>query len=436
MSIPELAWRAGGAAARRATDSSLARSLGIGEVIYLVAPTGYPNYGDELIARTWLRYLARVRPRTTVVLDSHSPGQASLLLRDAHPKVIFTNTLWQLTEFAANAPASDDEHKPDPTRPWEWVARTAADPGRAPRLSEGIEILNRASTIHLLGGGYVNSVWPHHVSLVSAIAAVARQTGAAAVASGQGLIPRLDEPGWTALLDAARDFTVFDVRDAASADALAGAPGVGSSASGDDAWLSLHRPVSELYRRIGTRSPGRGVVLCLQSDLTDQFRGPASTGVEALTDFVRSTLDAWDVPGSDVTVVEGIPGHDYEVPHRLGSRLDGAAVIPFRELWRHGLPAGKANTWITTRFHPHLMAAAAGDSGIAIVPMPVYYSTKHRSLLDAGSAWTLVEGGDTIPDRPAAGGFSPTARRRAIDAKLALAQRVYPDTRLRSLRRG
>ncbi|MCH5642690.1 polysaccharide pyruvyl transferase family protein [Gordonia sp. ABSL49_1] len=429
MSIPEVAQRARRAAGRVA-GTTMARTLGIGEVIYLIAPTGYPNYGDELIARTWLRHLARVRPRATVVVDCHSPGQASLLHRGIHPHTLFVDTLWQLSEFAAAAPKDSDDG-PDPDQPWTWMASTVTDPGRSPRLSAGIEILNRASTIHLLGGGYVNKVWPQHVSLVAAAAAVSRATGATAVASGQGLIPCLDEPAWTALVDAAGAFSVFDVRDDASADALTAVPH--ATNSGDDAWLSLHRPASNVYRRMWK---DRGVVLCLQSDLTDEFRGPESTGVAALTDLVRSTLDKWDVAGSDVTVIEGIPGYDNEVAHRLGDRLDGATRIPFRDVWLFGLPAGEGQTWISTRFHPHLMAAAAGDSGVAIVPMPEYYSTKHRSLTDLGSAWTIADDGTTVPDPPFRGGFTPEDRQRAIDAKTALAKRIYPDSPSRSLRRG
>ncbi|MDL9937235.1 polysaccharide pyruvyl transferase family protein [Gordonia sp. ABSL1-1] len=430
MHLPSEAARAARYARRVAVGSPIGKSLGLDEVIYLVAPSGYPNYGDELIARTWLRHLARHRPRATVVLDCHSPGQASLLLRNVHPRTVFVNTLWQLTEHAGNAPVPAADEQPDPRQPWRWVARAATDPGLAPRLSEGIDILNRASTIHLLGGGYLNTVWPHHVALVAAVAAVSGKTGARAVATGQGLIPHLEEPAWSVLRSAAGDFSVFDVRDSASADALGD---IASAVhSGDDAWLALHRPPRNLFNRSGLRADG--VILCLQSDLTDKFHGPDGSGVDALAGLVRRTLDSWRVPATRITVIEGIPGHDNAVAHRLGDRLDGARRIPFRDVWRHGLPAGSGSTWISTRFHPHLMAAAVGDPGVAIVPMPVYYSTKHQSLVDAGSHWTIVDDGFVVPDRPTARGFTAPDRDNAIAAKLALAQRVYPPTGIRRRR--
>jgi polysaccharide pyruvyl transferase WcaK-like protein len=420
----DLADRAGSSLRSRVIDSGIGRALGTGELIYLVAPAGHPNYGDELIARTWLRHLARVRPNATVVLDCHSPGSAAVLLRDAHPDMIVVDTLWQLTNHAGESEAA---------APWEWVTRAALDPGEAPRLAAGVDLLNAATTIHLLGGGYLNTVWPHHVSLFVAAAAVAGRSGARLVSTGQGLVPTLRGESWTALCGAFAGFDIVDVRDAASRDALDGI--VDARHSGDDAWLALHRPEPQLYRRdepggqIGT--PGsEGVILCLQSDLTESFTGPRGTGVAALTDFVRSTLDAWEVPGSAVTVVEGIPGHDYEVAYRLGARLDGATVLPFHDVWRDGLPAGHRQTWISTRFHPHLVAAAAGDPGVAIVSMPVYYSTKHRSLTDAGSDWTVVDSGTTIPDRPTGRGFDAAHRARAVEAKLATANDIYPVSRV------
>ena len=63
------------------------------EMVYLVAPSGNPNYGDEFILRAWLRYLARVRPDADVVVDCHTPGQAAVLLRRCHPRLTFVCTV-------------------------------------------------------------------------------------------------------------------------------------------------------------------------------------------------------------------------------------------------------------------------------------------------------------------------------------------------------
>nr|HQV19601.1 polysaccharide pyruvyl transferase family protein [Gordonia sp. (in: high G+C Gram-positive bacteria)] len=197
---------------------------------------------------------------------------------------------------------------------------------------------------------------------------------------------------------------------------------------GDDAWLAWGE------RRLLSRRPkpvSGGVTLCIQADLTDDFAAFGQTGVDALAEVVRRTLDSWDVPGSAVTVVEGIPGKDMTVPVKLADRLKGSTSVSFLDIWRRGLPAGRGDTWISTRFHPHLIAAAAGDSGVALVPRPDYYATKHSSLADIGSRWTIADDPEQIPDRPTAGGFTAADRLRAVDAKRALAAELYGRKRIR-----
>lgn len=403
-------------AARRGTDAA-GRALGLlggGEIVYLVGLAGNPNYGDELVLRTWLRYLARVRPGATVVVDCAHVGQAGLLFAGDHPRAVFVDTLWQLARLAGDPARLGD------AAPQDWVAAAATDLGARPDLAEGVDHLLRASSVHLVGGGYVNGMWPHWLPVVSAVAAVARTTGARAFATGLGLAPLPTGAGLDRLLADAARFEVFDVRDTGSFREIVGAPG--ASFTGDDVWLGLPAPSAQAL-------PPGGVVLCAQQDLTGDFEWGGRSGVDGLAGFLEVILDAWRVPGDRVTVVEGIPAADYTVPLRMGKRLAGARVIPFLDLWRGGLPTGCGQTWISTRFHPHLVAAAAGDSGVAISTRPDYYAAKHRSLQDSGSRWTVVEGGDAIPERPRRGGFSPAARDDLVARKTELAARLYPRRR-------
>lgn len=384
-------------------------------VRYLVAPAGHPNYGDELIARVWLARLAAQYPHDRVVLDCHTPGQAAVLLDGVHPHLLVTDTLWRVAAESAHA---------DPQRPWEPTVARAAALGRSPHLDAGLDVLHGAHSIHLLGGGYVNALWPHHVAVVAAVAAVARAHAIPAYATGQGLSPAPGGPAGAALSAAWSAFDLVDVRDRES---LAHA-GPAGHLSVDDVWLGVGTASAPLEPPPGPAAPvepGR-VVLCLQSDRTDDFAADGLHGPQALAALVRRTLDHWRVPGDRVTVVEGIPGGDRVVFDLLGDRLDGARFVPFLHLWRHGLPAAAGQTWISTRFHPHLLAAAAGASGIAVVTEPDYYDVKHASLIAAGSAWTVLTDPAATPDRPAAGGFTADAVAAARAQKSAVARRVYP----------
>ena len=144
------------------------------------------------------------------------------------------------------------------------------------------------------------------------------------------------------------------------------------------------------------------MMLCLQSDLLEMPR-------PALASFVSETLRAWGVTPDRVGVVEGIPGVDRSVFDLIEPELPGARFYPFTGVWAHGLPAGPGQVWISTRFHMHMLAAAAGADGVAVAVNPDYYSTKHRSLIDRGSGLDAHE-------RPACGGTFGPGRVRSADA--------------------
>jgi hypothetical protein len=364
-------------------------------VYYLVAPAGFPNYGDELIAATWLRHLAEVAPEADVWLDTHSPGPATALLSELHPRVRFTDTLWRL---CGDAPSED---------PWQvaaWVRAAVDDPGLAPRWFHGIDLLSRVDVLHVLGGGYINKLWPKHIGLLAGVAAAKARSGARSAMTGQGLLPIFDDalPLLRTLVD---HFDVVEARDTGSAALLDLTAGV------DDAFLA---------RDPGLYADGEvpEVMLCLQSDLVD-------VGAGKLAGAVLSMLRSWKVAPSTVGVVEGIPRIDREVYALLERELPGARFYPFPEVWGGGLPVSAEQTWISTRFHPHLMAAAAGASGVAVSVHPDYYATKHRSLTDLGSNWTLVEDLAEVPDRPRDGGFADGVVDGFRAGKLVLAQAIY-----------
>ncbi len=65
---------------------------------YLIGEAGFPNYGDELIAREWVKYLAQIDPETPVVLDCMCSGPAAAYLYGLHPRVMSVDTVAQLAQ--------------------------------------------------------------------------------------------------------------------------------------------------------------------------------------------------------------------------------------------------------------------------------------------------------------------------------------------------
>jgi ABC-type polysaccharide/polyol phosphate transport system ATPase subunit len=383
----------------RAAPSRTDRPAKERPVYYLTGITGYPNYGDELIAATWLRHLAVVAPDAAVWLDCPHPGQAAASLLDLHPSVRFTDTLWRLCEEAPSG---------DPAEVAAYVRGAIEDPGRAPRRRAGIDIAARADVVHLLGGGYVNGLWQRNAGLVAGAAAAAARSGGRAVMTGQGLFPAVADAAL--VRDLVSGFELLDVRDEASVDLLGG--GLPVTCTGDDVLLGLG---PHLYRS-GDDVPE--VMVCAQRDLLE-------VSPTALAVFVRRTLEEWGVKPDQVGFAEGIPGADREIFGRIEHDLPGARFYSFAEIMEDGLPAAPGQRWLTTRFHPHLLAAAAGADGAAIAIDHGYYATKHRSLLDRGSRWTLVTDLE-IPPPPDSGGFDPAALLADRQAKQSVAAKIYP----------
>lgn len=384
------------------------------ELIYLIAPGGAPNYGDEFIIRAWLRYLARTRPEADVVVDCHTPGQAAILLDGCHPRAMFVDTVWRICDQTAGLMPADAVA---------LAGDVVAHPGKMPKLVTGVELLARSDVVHLVGGGYINTVWSHHLALLATAAAVGAQSGGRVVATGLGLLPIGDDERLSLLRGLQSRFALFDVRDALSYRAIAGSGG-NISLTGDDAWLGI---ADEGVYNTESEAARRPYVLCLQSDLMDDFA--EGQGTDGLTEAITKLIEQWQLRGEQVAVVEGIPGSDRVVFDRVAHLLPGAAFATFTDVWRHGLPAQAGQTWVSTRFHPHLLAAAAGASGVALAGRRDYYPIKHQSLIDDGSCWRIADSFSDIPSTPVRdGGFTPADVEVLRRRKSTLADQVYPVT--------
>ncbi|EYT62170.1 hypothetical protein H483_0111170 [Dietzia sp. UCD-THP] len=435
---------------RAAADARWGRPREVHRPVYLIAPAGHPNHGDEQLLAGWLRYLRHRLPGTPVVVDCHTPGQAAVLHHGEHPDVLFTDTLWRLAGECSTAAQAVDEAAEDVAG---FCRSAIGDPGVRPALASGIELLRSASVVHLIGGGFVNDLWPHHLGVVAAAGEAGRLAGARVVATGQGFVPCDDAER---LAGALRDFHLVTVRDAASSDLLAGT-GVPVRHVADDGWLALSCAggVEAGDHPVYSSDPDacRDLVLCAQSDLVEP---------EVLADTIGRVLAEWAVPGERITVVESIPGGDRvvwdlvcaraeaaesaeagavtgagggagpvdddEVGRALaGLRLTRARFVPFQELWSTGLPARPGQVWLTSRFHPHLFAAARGASGIALRTGSAFYDVKHGSLQAAGSPWeSVAPDASSSTAMPAAGGFSPATVAALVSGAERLAAEIYP----------
>lgn len=363
---------------------------------YLVATAGYPNFGDEFITASWLRFLAETAPDTDVWLDCPQPGVAQLLFEDLHPRLRITNTLWRAIWEAGDIAPSEVSKR---------VVELIHNLG-SPNYDLGLVKLRTAKSLHLLGGGYVNGIWPHHAALVNGMKAVKEITGAQLFATGQGLMPLVGTS--SEVLELFDGFDHVSVRDAESARAYSLQLGI------DDAFLGAAAETAKALR-----GPA-AMFVCIQSDMNDE--GRFSDIVAAARVHIRAAVDQ----GKKVYYLEAIPGIDRPAYDLLSDLIPEEDFLPFTRVWEEGLPLGGNHVWITTRFHFHLLASAAGARGIAYGVKQGYYDIKHTSLISLGSGWALDTPDAPVNKIPPGVEALRTKLEKLTDQKRAEAVKLYP----------
>lgn len=372
-----------------------------GRRIYLVGSSGYPYYGDEAVAAAWLRHLAATEPDAEVYLDCPNPGGAQLFLGDLHPDVRFVDTLFRISWAAPSEQAEEVV---------EFATRATQQPGYGyAHRAAGIELLRTVDVFHVIGGGYLNAIWPRHLTFLAAGQVLAGELGKHVAMTGNGLLPTSASPEMLNRLTSG--FAVLDVRDGQSRALLSSET---ATDTGDDALLGLGEEMYDSRESVST-------MMCMQSDLVE---GGVESGFEALATSAVETVKAWGVRPEKVGYIEAIPGQDRVVFEMIESQLPGMRFYPFTEVWREGLPARRGQRWITTRESLHLAAAAAGSWGVAFPVKPGYDDVVHEDLIAKGSRWTIGKLGEAAPETHGEAGFG-AALDGLVEAKKAVAQRVY-----------
>lgn len=373
--------------------------VNMAETIYLVAPAGHPNFGDEYIVSAWLRELSRRRPHAQVILDCHTPGIASILHANVHPHLTVTDTLWQLGLLCE----TDDE-----------VVEAISNTYSQPLLTTSLNLAKTAEIVHVLGGGWFNDTWPHHLKVLAGAACLGTERK---VMTGQGFIPGdeiKERLGYWL-----QRFDHITVRDEPSEALFAGLAQIERGV--DDAWLAAPDTTAEHGLGWGNEDArARDFVIVAQSDLL-------GIEVEELARRILRQLKHLNATGDNIAYVECIPEDDHKVLDILRELdpqlMDNTRVVPFDELWAFGLPTREGQTWISTRFHPHLVASARGISGIAVsAHTGMYYTVKHASV---GSAWTIT---DLYEPVTPGGPVSPQHGEDLREAAEDLAEEIYPVT--------
>ncbi|MFI8632558.1 polysaccharide pyruvyl transferase family protein [Microbacterium sp. NPDC077663] len=367
-------------------------------MLLLVGGGGIPNYGDELIIRNWLTWH-----------DSHSTAARDIVVEGYRSRVLQST-------FSDSFPRAKWSHNVRNARlafreKGFWGALggglTSGDSETA-SVKSAYAQAKSALVLHIHGGGYINQKWPSHAFVLGLAAAAHSASGTHAVATGLGLGP-LDDPNpdQQRLLDEVVEaFELIEVRDTFSYNYLqrnlTGSRRDKIIQGLDDAFLYPVPPQQSSRRTLHVSlrddSAGEGMI---------QRMSPEFVGA-----FERHVF--WACKPAD-TVAYAKLAKKYPF-------FESAGVRQLLEEPR----LGARDVMITERFHPHLMAARAGASGV-FWSGSSYYDTKHGSLVELGSPFTPDEGGEfSVPEHG-------QASRMALNDAMNVAQKQAVGWRISTL---
>jgi hypothetical protein len=371
-------------------------------MLYLISGNGEPNFGDELIALNWIKYYRDRGYEGEIFLDCKSSAGARTLLGEI-PGVRFGRFLKRL----ATGKGGEIHHHVSSGRSFVDYHLGFDDDYPVPSMENDDcpQDLRATKLVHLIGGGYINGVWTNSFAIIGGASQFARRLQCPVVATGLGVAP-LDlssEADRSAVQAALSDFSFFEVRDSRSRDLLIdNLTSVDALREGlDDSFLfapNTH-PMSE----------GRSLHLCLFGRHLEGDSGAAL--LESIRDLSRAF---------DKTLFWRCNRADEGAAEMIERAVDGLVRVYNRRLLYRGLPVGPDDFMVTSRFHPHLLAARAGIEGRFLVHSQ-FYESKHASVCGLGSPFVRYDGGEIKASE------SSTGRMRLLDPIRIAAKRRVAD---------
>lgn len=331
---------------------------------YLLGALGGPNFGDEAILKIWTSYYCE-QFQDHLVCDGFS-----------HPAVLFP-----LSERVSSA--STEGSLWGALRQLESIFEQ-----KGIVTLEDIDLVLESfcqqslKSIHFIGGGYINSLWPHNYALLGLARFAGWRLGIPVIATGQGLFPPLkgQEEAIHMLFSTLEG---VDTRDSIS-QTIAKA----EFCTGDDAFLYFSEPSSFYCQDV--KRPFFG--LSLQKHLFD--------GKNVLNTFFSDKMltQIRDAGFEDIFLLEAAPEDIHVLDRDIFNRVNRYAMhvrfISTRSLIENGLPYHPESLVLTSRYHIHFFYSMMNVKGVALYEND-YYRNKHFSVRDMGSLWPVMKADDT-----------------------------------------
>ena len=336
--------------------------------IYLVGTSGYPNYGDELILKNWVSFIINQYPNAELWLNVPFPTIIQTYFQQGNIKV--TNTIWRLiNEYCC------EDHSDFFNIIQEKICYLGT-----PHYDLSLLNLRNIDIFHIIGGGYINKIWPHHLGILYSAVILKKQFNIKIYGTGLGLMPAItSSEHYKELI---KQFDYFEVRDAESANFLNIQLGY------DDAYLNN---LNQRSNNPDWQERIPDVLICVQNDTIDKEK------FNTVVQIIRERIVEHQRQGLIIGYIEAIPGQDRIAFELLQDLIQPHHFFNAAEVITYGLPIKENQIWYSTRFHHHLEASLFGLKGVAVSLNPGYYDIKHNSLLKNGTGWAIWYGNDVLP---------------------------------------
>ncbi len=338
-------------------------------MIYLVSGSGAPNYGDELILSMWIRFIQNSRPTENLVVDTHIPANTHRCHELSGPLIV-TDNVWQIAKNVGEKLDFWDAFE---------VGSNFFNQGHYKNFSETnfVSVAENITIFHIHGGGFISTRQPKAGFLLGLAQSLSRTFATKIYGTGLGIEPFDLPPDKHKVIRQLLDtFSLFECRDTVSAKKL-------SQVFGSE----LHMPcgLDDNYLEKLKIHPS---ALCDREPAMHlSFSWPLPKACdEKIFDEINKMRDKYP----HVLVWQSYPWKERETIIRLVRHLGHVQVFSTEELTKNGAPVRPGDFMLTTKFHPHFVAARLGCTG-NFISNSVYYDVKHESVSSLGSPFSRFE---------------------------------------------
>ena len=372
-------------------------------MIYLVSGSGAPNYGDELILAMWIRLIQNSRSTEDLVVDTHIPANTHRC-HDLSGPLTVTDDVWQL--------AKKISENLDFWGAFE-IGLEFFGKGYYKKYAKTnfVSTAEKISIFHVHGGGFISTRNAKSGFLLGLAESLKRTFSTRIYGTGLGIepfdLPPEKHKAIRGLIDA---FSVFECRDSVSAKKL-------NQAYGNE----NHVPYGLDDNYLEKLKIHPSALSAREPALHLSFSWPLPGGCdEKFFGAVNRMRDQYP----NVIIWQSYPWKERETIIRLVRHLGHVQVFSTEELVKAGAPVRRGDFMLTTKFHPHFVAARLGASG-NYISNSLYYNIKHESISVLGSPFFRFENQIIVPENASVPARIVEEESAQINRKQEIARSIY-----------